>query len=105
MSFAFAQSVRNPATPIDAMSRAPESIASLITLPPSSTRYVALMSPKPAAFACFSISFSLDITISGKYNTPNPCEIRTSETSARTTPIENEANAIAAIARSSRLLM
>ena len=63
------------------------------------------MSPKPAALACFSISFSLDITINGKYSTPNPCEIRTSEMSARATPIENEANAIAAIARGSRLLM
>ena len=38
LSLAFAHSVRKPATPIDAMSSAPESIASLITLPPSRTR-------------------------------------------------------------------
>ena len=66
LSLALAHSVRKPATPIDATSSAPESIASLMTLPPSSTTYVALISPSPATFVCFSRSFSLSITMSGR---------------------------------------
>ena len=38
LSFALAHSVRKPATPIYAMSSAPDNMASLITFPPSSTR-------------------------------------------------------------------
>ena len=37
LSFALAHSVRKPGTPIDAISSAPESMASLMTLPPSRT--------------------------------------------------------------------
>ena len=66
LSFAFAHSVRKPGTPIEAMSSAPDSIASLMTLPPSSTTYVALTSPRPAVLAFFSTSFSLAMTISGR---------------------------------------
>ena len=70
LSFVFAHSVRNPGTPMPAMSSAPASIASLITLPPSNVFHSTLTSGSPAAFARFSISCSRSMTINGRYRIP-----------------------------------
>src|ERR1700676_3853356 len=53
---AFDHRIRKPGVPTAAMSKAPASKASLMTLPPSRTRHTTLVSPNPSFLICFSIS-------------------------------------------------
>ena len=60
----------------------PDNSPSLMTLGPATFCQLVLTST-PAAFACFSISPSRSINISGRNETPNCCAMVISESSAR----------------------
>ncbi len=62
----FDHRARKPGAPVPAMSSAPEIIASLMTLPPSSVSQLTLTSPRPALAAWDSRNFFSCITKSGR---------------------------------------
>ena len=68
-----------PPTPKES---APEINESFMTLPPPIVEYVTLMSPRPAARACFSSSLSCSMIMIGRCGMAKPRAICTSFTSA-----------------------
>ena len=68
-----------PPTPKES---APEINESFMTLPPPIVEYVTLMSPRPAASACFSSNLSCSMIMIGRCGIAKPRAICTSFTSA-----------------------
>ena len=75
--------MRNAGVPVEAMSRLPEISPSFIVSPPAKRCHVTLMSPRPAALACFSISLPWSISVNVRYVRPGWTAMRSSFASAR----------------------
>src|ERR1700675_687742 len=83
LSLVFSQSVISDGAPTAMNWIAPLTTPSFITLGPATFTQLALISPNPAALACFSSSLSRSITINGRKATPYCWAMVTSLCSAR----------------------
>ena len=98
------QIVISTVVPAIAISTLPDSNASLTAAPLPSLDKVTLMSPSPAARACFSISFCSTATCSGKYERPNCWTMRTSRVSCADAGAAAALSAAASITKNRNLI-